>query len=118
MIDVNYFKTKLEQEKQGLEEELSNIARRDRRDPDDWKTTPEDLNIMPADQNELADVFEETFNKEAIEVELEERLNKVKAALKRIDEGNYGICEVDGCKIEEKRLEANPAAATCIKHAK
>ena len=117
-MNLNHFKTKLVEEKQGLEEDLSKIAKRAAYDPDDWKTEPEKLNIMPADQNELADVFEETFNKEAIEIELENRLNKVKIALQKIEDNKYGICEMDNCKIEEKRLEVNPAATTCIKHAK
>ena len=48
--------------------------------------------------------------------ELEIRYNEVKEALKRIEEGTYGICRVSGEQIEPERLEANPAATTCIKH--
>ena len=39
---------------------------------------------------------------------------KVKEALKRIDEGTYGICEVCGEDISEKRLEARPVTTYCI----
>ncbi|MDP3762692.1 MAG: TraR/DksA C4-type zinc finger protein [bacterium] len=38
------------------------------------------------------------------------------ASLRRIEKGAYGICATGGEKIEEKRLEANPLAETCIKH--
>ncbi len=117
-MNLNYFKTKLEEERQSLEQQLSEIAKIDPEDPDNWKTTKENLNIMPADRNELADIFEEAENREALERELENRLNEVKSAIGRIDEGAYGKCEVAGCKIEKKRLEANPAATTCIKHSK
>jgi len=116
-MDINYFKTKLEEEKNELETELSKIAERNPENPEDWKTKPEELNIMISDQNELADVFEETQTKEAVEIELENRLNKIKVALKKIEDGKYGKCNLGNCLIEEKRLEANPSATTCIKHA-
>jgi RNA polymerase-binding transcription factor DksA len=115
-MDTNYFKTKLEEEKTKLERELSRIARRDPQNPEDWKTKPEDYNIIVSDKNELADTFEESANKEALEVELEDRLNFVNEALKKIEENKYGVCEAGGCPIEKKRLEADPAAKTCIKH--
>ena len=43
-------------------------------------------------------------------------LNQVQNALKRIDDGTYGSCEVDGEPIEEKRLEAMPWTPYCLKH--
>ncbi len=39
---------------------------------------------------------------------------KVQEALKRIDDGSYGICEVCGEDISEKRLEARPVTTSCI----
>ncbi|MBI5286799.1 MAG: RNA polymerase-binding protein DksA [Deltaproteobacteria bacterium] len=39
---------------------------------------------------------------------------KIKEALKRIDDGTYGICEVCGEGISEKRLEARPVTTYCI----
>lgn len=116
-MDTNYYKIKLEEEKDRLETELSKIAEPNPQNPDDWQTKREDLNIMVADKNELADVFEESANREGVERELEDRLNKIKAAIKRIASETYGVCEVEGCPIEKKRLEANPEATTCIKHA-
>jgi len=116
-MDTNHFKTKLEQERLGLEQQLSEIAKLDPENPEDWKTSKEDLNVMPADKNELADIFEEAENRDALERELEDRLNEVREALQRIENGTYGKCE-EGCEIETKRLEANPAATTCIKHSK
>jgi RNA polymerase-binding protein DksA len=38
----------------------------------------------------------------------------VKAALDRMDAGSYGTCDVCGKPIAEARLEARPAATTCI----
>jgi RNA polymerase-binding protein DksA len=42
------------------------------------------------------------------------RLADVEAALARRDEGTYGICESCGRPIAPGRLEARPAARTCI----
>jgi len=43
-------------------------------------------------------------------------LNQVRDALKRIENGTFGICQVDGEPIEEKRLEAMPWTPYCLKH--
>ena len=43
---------------------------------------------------------------------------QVEAALSKMEKGTYGICEKCGAKIEEARLEADPAATLCIKCAK
>ncbi len=39
---------------------------------------------------------------------------RIDAALKRIDEGEYGWCAECGEKIARRRLEIDPAAAHCI----
>jgi DnaK suppressor protein len=43
-------------------------------------------------------------------------LAQVRAALKRIDDGTYGKCVVDGEPIDEKRLESVPWTPYCLKH--
>jgi len=44
-----------------------------------------------------------------------EKLKKINLALKRIYEKTYGICEICGCLIQEKRLKVVPYAKFCIK---
>ena len=39
---------------------------------------------------------------------------KIKSALERIDEGTFGICEVCGEEISEKRLKVRPVTTLCI----
>jgi DnaK suppressor protein len=39
---------------------------------------------------------------------------KIKAALDRIENGTYGICEVCGEQITETRLKARPVTTECI----
>jgi DnaK suppressor protein len=43
-----------------------------------------------------------------------ERLVEVEAALAKMDEGTYGICEVCGQPITEARLEARPLSVRCV----
>jgi DnaK suppressor protein len=43
-------------------------------------------------------------------------LTQVKDALRRIDEGTFGRCVVDGALIEAKRLTAVPWTPYCLKH--
>ena len=41
-------------------------------------------------------------------------LSKIKAAIERIDDGSYGICDECGDDISIKRLEARPVTTLCI----
>ena len=43
-------------------------------------------------------------------------LQQVRDALRRIDDGTFGKCVVDGGPIEAKRLDAVPWAQYCLKH--
>ena len=48
--------------------------------------------------------------------ERESRLmKKIRRAIEKLDEGNFGVCEKCGKKISEERLKARPIAALCIK---
>jgi RNA polymerase-binding transcription factor DksA len=54
---------------------------------------------------------------EALVGTLRDTLNDIDEALAKFDKGTYGLCEVCGEPISEARLEAMPAARTCITHA-
>jgi len=41
-------------------------------------------------------------------------INKINAALERIDDGSYGICEMCGEDISIPRLKARPVTTLCI----
>ena len=117
-LDLDYFKKQLEEEKSRLEGELGTVAHRNPDAPEDWTVTPPDLNIMPAAKEEMADQEEELENAASVEYNLESRLRDVNEALEKMRQGKYGVCAVGGEPIDEKRLRANPAALTCIKHTK
>lgn len=116
MIDIKYFKDKLEEEVVKLEEELSGVARINPSNPSDWEATSVDLNILQSDQNESSDNIKDYEERGAVEVELENRLKNVKDAIRKILTGEFGKCHVCGKEIENERLMANAAASTCMTH--
>jgi DnaK suppressor protein len=66
-----------------------------------------------------ASVADEAASEDFTEAELNATvLQQVREALRRIEDGAYGRCLVDGGRIETKRLDAVPWAAYCIKHQK
>jgi DnaK suppressor protein len=44
-----------------------------------------------------------------------QRLHLIEAALRRIEEGDYGLCVECDEEIAPKRLDLDPAVATCIR---
>ena len=61
----------------------------------------------------------ELFEKyKGLEKRLKAQLEEVKKALERMEKGKYGVCEQCKGLIEDGRLKAYPAAATCVKHSK
>lgn len=71
-----------------------------------------------SEEGENAQESEQFGDDLSVDEDLEARLKLVDAALVRIGNGTYGKCVVDGEQIDEARLNAEPAAATCIKHSK
>ncbi|HUC88851.1 MAG TPA: TraR/DksA C4-type zinc finger protein [Candidatus Paceibacterota bacterium] len=111
-MKININKTKLEEEKQLLENELGGLGRVDK-DTDEWEAVPEEQTAPEADENDLADRSEDFEERSSTMTALETRLEDINHALGSIEDGTYGICEICGKKIEEDRLEVNPAARTC-----
>jgi len=74
--------------------------------------------ISSYDQHQ-ADMGTETFEREkdlSILEQVEAELADVEFALRRLDEGTYGTCEVCGRAIAEERLDALPATRLCLDH--
>ncbi|MHC5059894.1 MAG: TraR/DksA family transcriptional regulator [Planctomycetota bacterium] len=76
-----------------------------------------DLSSMPIHMADLGtDNFEQEFALGLMDSE-RKILSEINDALKRIDEGVYGICEGTGKPIAKARLQANPWARYGIKYA-
>lgn len=114
--DTKYFEEKLLKEKGQLERELAEIAKSDTHNRGGWEATAGSMEVDTADENEVADKFEELEENAVIANQLENQLIEVKAALDRVKAGKYGLCEKCGEPMEQERLEANPSARISIKH--
>ncbi len=44
-------------------------------------------------------------------------LAEVEAALRRLDDGSYGLCEACGIRLSPESLTADPLATRCAQHA-
>lgn len=111
-MNIENNKKKLEEEKKLVESELSDIGRIDKK-TGEWETVPESQDMPEADENDRSDRAEDFEERTGVMTALELRLEDINNALKEIENGTYGICKSCGNKIEEDRLEANPAAQTC-----
>ena len=114
-MKTEHFRKRLEAEKAKLETEMESVGRRNPRVPNDWEPIPSEIGTE-ADLADQADVFMSREGNAAILADLEARYDTVLEALVRIEKKTYGKCEVCHGIIEEARLEADPAATTCIKH--
>jgi RNA polymerase-binding transcription factor DksA len=104
-------KQKLLTEKERLEKELSGVATKD-------PTTPGGFSVkFPEYGNEEEDSVQEVAAYEAnlsIEQDLEKLYRDILAALKRIEDGSYGICKYCQKPIDQKRLQARPTSGACV----
>lgn len=112
-MNVKIYKTKLEEEKKLLEDELSALGQVDK--TGDWEATPEsDMSSQEVqDEGDMAERAEDYEERSVKLNSLEIRLSDINEALEKIEGNNYGICENCKKEIEEDRLEVNPAARTC-----
>jgi RNA polymerase-binding transcription factor DksA len=116
-IDTTTYKADLEKELALVESELKTLGVHSTENPSDWIATPPPTDdILAADDTEVADRMETYEEKTGVLKQLEIRYNEIRAALERIKKGTFGTCEVGGEPIEPERLQANPAATTCMKH--
>jgi RNA polymerase-binding transcription factor DksA len=112
-MNTDKYKTKLEDEKKLLEGELGSIGRLNT-ETNEWEAVPpEGVVGGEADENDLADKAENYEERSSTLRVLNGRLDDIKKALSKMENGSYGKCEVCGMQIEEARLEANPSAQTC-----
>lgn len=114
-MKTEHFRKKLEAEKAKLETEMGSIGRPNPSVPGDWEPVPSETG-MEADLVDQADVTMSRESNAAILADLEARYDTILSALSRIEKKTYGVCEVCHKKIEEARLEADPAATTCMAH--
>jgi RNA polymerase-binding protein DksA len=105
-LDLDHFREVLMAERERLLKEIGGVA-----------SDTQALDAAAEGAEDLGDVAEldaqNAIDQRLLE-DLKGRLEEVEAALKRIEEGSYGICEKTGRPIPVERLEAYPAARTVV----
>jgi DnaK suppressor protein len=109
-IDLHEMKSRLEVKRDEL---LTNISGLTEAHP--VPTDSIEASDGPNDFEDKAIDFSELQKEQSLLVNEQALLTEVLGALKRIDEGTYGICVACGNPIPEKRLEAIPWASRDVK---
>jgi RNA polymerase-binding protein DksA len=115
-IDTERYRKTLIEERERVGRAIANL-----RDDHPGAIDDEAEEISGSSDNHLGDTAAVTLDRE-IDYTLEENsghvLSEIDAALKRIEDGTYGICTVCGKEIAPERLEAYPWASLCMDDAR
>ena len=112
--EIGELRTRLESERGELADQLTTI------EDQAFAATQSDISGDVGVDDESADAGTATFEREkelSIEQNVRDLIQKIDRALKRIDDGTYGICEACGKPIEKARIKALPYVDLCIKDA-
>ena len=110
-VDTNRFRELLLDERKRVVAAIENLHE------DHVGTLSDEAGEEVAFDNHLADTATETYDREldySLEENSEHVLADIDGALKRIEDGTYGICTSRGEEIPVERLEARPWATLCI----
>jgi DnaK suppressor protein len=109
-IDIQKMKERLEAKRTELRQQVSDLT-------EAYPTPVDPIEASEGSQDfeETAVDFQEMQQEQSIDINERALLTEVEDALKRIENGTYGKCVVCGQPIPEKRLEAIPWAARCVK---
>lgn len=109
-LDLEHFRKRLLEERKRAQDALEYLQK------DDQGLLDDEHEEIQSD-NHLADDATSTYDREldaTLEDNEERMLDAIDAALKRVDEGTYGICTNCGEPIAAERLEAVPWTTQCI----
>lgn len=106
---LDALKIQLLEEKSNLEKHLGGIAEKDENLKDDYDAKFVD---MGDEEEQNAEEVAEYERRLDLEGKFEVQLQLVNKALKKIEDGTYGICEKTGKEIPVERLKAIPWAET------
>jgi DnaK suppressor protein len=109
-VDLEQARERLLAERDRVTAELDELR-------DDLGTSLEEATDEDGIDSHPADSATETLDREVeqgLEDNAERLLAAIDAALKRVEDGTYGICERCGRPIDAARLEALPHATKCI----
>ena len=105
-------KIKLEQERDRLDQELSDIGTKDPSLKGRYSVVYPESGSNSDDDNAME--VSEYSDDLSLKTRLEKELKDTNSALRAMEKGFYGRCKYCKNDIQEKRLEARPASSSCI----
>ena len=106
--DFDVLRSRLEQERKQLTEELEQIGA-DNRFADENRD-----GALFGERGEASAETTEMRKRLALKHQLSESLAEVEQSLHKLDDGTYGMCDNCGQRINSARLEALPQANLCL----
>ncbi|HKQ05019.1 MAG TPA: TraR/DksA C4-type zinc finger protein [Blastocatellia bacterium] len=103
-LDLDGFRKRLIEERDRLNREIPSVSELAEPASDDRQITAANAPLI----GEIKDVQTDMADRKT------HRLRQVQAALQSMDDGTYGICVRCNQPIDPRRLEADPAAMTCM----
>lgn len=113
-MDTRTIRRRLEEERDRLRQHLAEQDDRAQSNGDPSNGGPTELSFI--DQH-AADAGSELFERQkelSLRENAEGRLQDVEDALRKLDDGTYGRCEICGREIPKARLQAVPTARLCL----
>jgi RNA polymerase-binding protein DksA len=110
-IDTEQLRQRMLEERQRVVDAIDNIH------AENPGSIGEETEETTFQDNHLGDIATATFDREmasTLEDNSTHVLTEIDAALKRIDEGTFGVCTRCGKPISAERLEALPWATLCL----
>lgn len=101
----------LKQQKKDLEKSLDDIAKKSTRVKNGYEAA---FPQYGTSEEESADEVSTFTDRISLGENLENRLQSIELALKKIQQNKYGICEECGKNIDDQRLKVMPTARWCL----
>jgi RNA polymerase-binding protein DksA len=111
VVDTERFRQRLLDERQRVRDAIENIH------TENPGSIGEETEELAFQDNHLGDIATATFDREmasTLEQNSTHVLEEIEAALIRLDDGTFGVCQRCGNAISEERLDALPWATLCI----
>jgi DnaK suppressor protein len=114
MVEGGFEREFIERQRASLEQTRDELAAIKEGLTEDDQDRSEDQADEASDAGDLGREMHTRQLDETVSGQMDSRLENVERALKKIEEGSYGICDDTGERIPTGRLEAVPEAVTTV----
>jgi DnaK suppressor protein len=110
---IQEFKRQLEEKKEQLLAQLANVGHKVAGEGNNFEASYPDYGDPASIEDSANEVADYTTNL-SFERDLENELRSIEKALRRVAEGQYGVCTYCNQDIEKERLKVRPESTACV----